>query len=105
MSWVKKPMNITKDTVEHVAKLARLELSPEEAERYTQELSKILTFMDQLNELDLSQVDVALSVDQPTVFREDIGKREFDPTSVLKNAPEEEDGFFRVPKILDETAG
>lgn len=97
-------MNITAETVEHVAKLARLELSPEDVDRYTQELSKILTFMDQLNELDLSQVDMSLAATQPVVLREDEALRVFDRDEVMKIAPSEENGFFRVPKILDESA-
>jgi aspartyl-tRNA(Asn)/glutamyl-tRNA(Gln) amidotransferase subunit C len=81
-------MTITKETVEHVAKLARLELTPDEVTRYTEDLGKILSLVEQLNELDLSQVDVALQVDE----------------ALLRNAPHEEDGFFRVPKILSDSA-
>lgn len=99
-------MTITQQTVEHVAKLARLELTPEEIEHYTQDLGKILALVEQLNEVDLSQVDVALSLNEPTVFRADQGYREFSREELLKNAPSEEDGFFRVPKILsDSSAG
>jgi aspartyl-tRNA(Asn)/glutamyl-tRNA(Gln) amidotransferase subunit C len=99
-------MTITQETVEHVAKLARLELTPDEVTRYTQDLGKILSLVEQLNEVDLSQVDLALQVDAPTVFRADEAVREFDRETLLKNAPHEEDGFFRVPKILsDNTAG
>jgi aspartyl-tRNA(Asn)/glutamyl-tRNA(Gln) amidotransferase subunit C len=99
-------MTITQQTVDHVAKLARLELTPDEVARYTQDLGKILTLVEQLNEVDLSQVDVGMSVDEPTVFRADHGIREFSREELLKNAPCEEDGFFRVPKILsDSSAG
>lgn len=98
-------MTITKETVEHVAKLARLELTPDEVERYTQDLGKILALVEQLNALDLSQVDVALNVTDPTVLRKDQGVREFSRDELLKNAPSEEDGFFRVPKILSDSAG
>ena len=98
-------MTITQETVEHVAKLARLELTPEETQRYTQDLSKILSLVEQLNELDLSDTEVGLAVDAPTVFREDKAVREFSREELLANAPHEEDGFFRVPKILGDSAG
>lgn len=99
-------MTITQETVEHVAKLARLELTPDEVERFTQDLGKILNLVEQLNEVDLSQVDTLLEVTAPTVFRADCAVREFSREELLKNAPHEEDGFFRVPKILsDNTAG
>jgi aspartyl-tRNA(Asn)/glutamyl-tRNA(Gln) amidotransferase subunit C len=98
-------MTITQETVEHVAKLARLELTPDEVERYTQDLGKILSLVEQLNEVDLSQVDMALQVNESTNFRVDQGLREFNREELMKNAPHEEDGFFRVPKILSDTAG
>ena len=95
-------MTITKDTVEHVAKLARLELTDAEVDGYTRDLAKILDMVAQLNELDLSGVEADLPVDQPTVFREDKPFRLFERDALLANAPEEEDGFFRVPRILDD---
>ena len=98
-------MTITQETVEHVAKLARLELTPEETQSYTQDLSKILSLVEQLNELELSDTEVGLAVDAPTVFREDKAVREFSREELLANAPHEEDGFFRVPKILGDSAG
>jgi aspartyl-tRNA(Asn)/glutamyl-tRNA(Gln) amidotransferase subunit C len=98
-------MTITQETVEHVAKLARLELTPDEAQRYTQDLGKIISLVDQLNEVDLSQIEVPLQSGQPTVFREDKGVREFSRDELMANATNEEDGFFRVPKILGDSAG
>ena len=98
-------MTITQETVQHVAKLARLELTPDEVQRYTQDLGKILSLVEQLNEVDLSQIELALQAEQPTVFREDKGVREFTRETLMANAPDEEDGFFRVPKILGDSAG
>jgi len=94
-------MTTTVKDVLHVAKLARLELSPEEAERYTQDLNSILGLVAQLNEADLSGLDVSLKADKEVVYREDVARREFTREALLANAPHEEDGFFRVPKILD----
>jgi len=98
-------MTITQETVEHVAKLARLELTPDEIQRYTQDLGKILSLVEQLNEVDLSQIEVGMDVNTPTNFREDKPVREFNREALMKNAPHEEDGFFRVPKILGDSAG
>lgn len=97
-------MTITQETVEHVAKLARLELTPDEVQRYTQDLGKILTLVEQLNEVDLSQIELSLQSDTPTVFREDKSAREFTREELMANAPDVEDGFFRVPKILGDNA-
>ena len=96
-------MNITRETVEHVAKLARLELNPEEIERYTQDLSRILSLADELNALNLDDIELTPSLNEPTVLRADVPVREFSREALLKNAPEEEDGCFRVPRILDES--
>lgn len=93
---------ITEETVLHVAKLARLELTSEETERYTQELSKILHLVDQLSELDLSGRHLEVQSEYPTLFRSDDTTWDFNREELLANAPQEENGFFRVPRILDE---
>jgi aspartyl-tRNA(Asn)/glutamyl-tRNA(Gln) amidotransferase subunit C len=96
-------MTIPKESVEHVAKLARLELTSDEVERYTEELSKIIGLVDELNELDLSQEELGVALDEPTVFREDQAIQWKDNDALFKNAPLAEDGFYRVPKILDDS--
>ena len=93
-------MTITSETVAHVARLARLELTPDEIQRYTHDLGNILALVEQLNEADLSGVDVAPEISEPTCFRPDKPSREFSREDLMRNAPHEEDGFFRVPKIL-----
>lgn len=91
---------ITKEQVEHVAKLARLALTDEEKELYTKQLSKILDYIDQLNEVNTEGVEpMTQPIPKVNVMREDIVRKIFDKDSVLKNAPHEEYGFFRVPKI------
>lgn len=101
-------MTITKETVEHVAKLARLELTPDEVDRYTHDLANILSLVEQLNALDLDGISLEMTPQEagqtPTVFREDVGVREFDRETLLAIAPHEEDGFYRVPRILGEAA-
>ena len=91
---------ITKQQVEHVAKLARLDLSEKEKELYTDQLSKILDYIDQLNEVKTEGVEpMTQPIPTVNVMREDIVKKQFQREEMLKNAPHEEYGFFRVPKI------
>lgn len=91
---------ITKAQVEHVAKLARLELTEEEKELYTKQLSDILDYIDQLNEVDTTGVEpMTQPIPNVNVMREDVVKRLYTRDEMLKNAPHEEHGYFRVPKI------
>ena len=91
---------ITKDQVEHVAKLARLALTEEEKELYTEQLSKILDYIDQLNEVNTEGIEpMTQPIPTVNVMREDVVKKQFTREAILKNAPHEEYGFFRVPKI------
>ena len=96
-------MEIRKEQVEHVAKLARLEVSEDEKAMFTRQLSAILTYMDQLKEVDTEGVEPTATV-LPTenVFREDAVKPSLTQERALTNAPDQADGFFRVPKILED---
>ena len=96
-------MDITQKEVEHVAKLARLELSEDEKGTFTRQLSAILTYMDQLKTLDTSDVEPTMMV-LPTenVFRDDQVRPSLPQERALANAPEQADGFFRVPRILED---
>lgn len=92
---------LTKEQVEYVAMLARLELNEEEKEKYAAELSGILAHMEQLNQLDTSQVpSTAQVLPLNNVFREDKVGPHLSNDEALQNAPESEDGSFRVPKII-----
>ena len=91
---------ITIKDVEHVAKLARLELTEDEKEMYTKQLSDVLKHVDVMNEVDTSNVEpMAHAIDFVNVMREDKVFYEQTKEELMKNAPYEEDGFFRVPKI------
>lgn len=95
-------MKITKREVEHVARLARLELTDEEKERFTRELNSILTYIDKLNELKTDEVEPTSHVIPiVNVFREDEVRPSHLREKVLANAPEEEEAFFKVPRILE----
>ena len=91
---------ITKDEVKHVAKLARLELTEEETEKYSEQLGNILTYVEQMNEVDTTGIEpMPHAIPVTNVMREDEVKYEQTKEELMKNAPYEEDGFFRVPKI------
>lgn len=95
-------MSISVNDVEHVAKLARLELSEPEKQQFTEQLNKILNFMDKLNELDTENVKPTSHVIQLSdVTREDEVRPSWPIDKVMQNAPDEEEGQFRVPAILD----
>lgn len=94
---------ISNDQVKHVANLARLALTDEEAEKMTKQLDAIITFAEQLNELDTENVEPTYHVlDMKNVLREDIPQPGLPREEVLKNAPEHQDGQFKVPSILGE---
>lgn len=91
---------ITVQDVEHVAKLARLELSEEEKEKFTKQLGDVLKYVEQMNEIDTTGVKpMAHAFDVVNVMRDDVVMHEQTKEELMANAPEEENGFFRVPKI------
>lgn len=95
-------MKITKGDVEHVAELARLVFSEEEKQSFTEQLNKILFYMEQLGELDTAGIQPTAHVlPLHNVFREDRVRESLTNEQVLTNAPDKEDGFFKVPKIID----
>ncbi len=92
---------ITKRDVEHVAMLARLELTEAEKEMFTQQLNAILEYADQLKQLDTSEIPpTAHAVPMQNVFRADEIKPGLSNEEAVAAAPEAEDGFFKVPKIV-----
>jgi aspartyl-tRNA(Asn)/glutamyl-tRNA(Gln) amidotransferase subunit C len=95
-------MKISKQEVEHVAKLARLELSEQEKEKLTDQLSNILTYVEKLNELDTAGVEPTAHVlDIDNVMREDVAGESLTQEKALANAPEKSAGHYRVPKIIE----
>ena len=91
---------ITVKDVEHVAKLARLTLTEEEKEMFTSQLGDVLKYVEQMNEVDTSDVKpMSHAIDFVNVMREDEVKYEQTKEELMKNAPDAEDGFFKVPKI------
>ncbi|MGH2566981.1 MAG: Asp-tRNA(Asn)/Glu-tRNA(Gln) amidotransferase subunit GatC [Bacteroidota bacterium] len=94
-------MAITKMDVEHIAKLARLEFTEEEKEKFTRQFNEILAYMEKLNELDTSKVKpLSHVIELGNVFRNDEVKPGLTPGQALKNAPAKTEKFFKVPKVI-----
>lgn len=86
--------------VEHVAKLARLALSEEEKSKFSKQLTDILKYVEQMNEVDTTGVEpMSSALDFSNVMREDVVKYENTREELMQNAPEREGDFFKVPKI------
>lgn len=95
-------MKITLADVEHVAKLARLELSPAEAETFTGQMDAILAYVDKLNELDTEGiVPTSHAVPMENAFREDVARPGIGVAAALANAPDRVDSFYKVPKVIE----
>jgi len=93
---------VTREDVKHIADLAKLDFSEDELEKFVDEFSKILEYVSQLRELDAEGVEPTYSISakiQP--LREDIVKPSLPKEEVLKNAPEEQYGYFKIPRIMD----
>ena len=95
-------MKISREEVQRVALLARLQFSPQEEDILTGQLDKILQYMEKLNQLDTASVEpLAHVVDIVNVFREDRVVNQPSPDTLLANAPARERDFLKVPKIIE----
>jgi aspartyl-tRNA(Asn)/glutamyl-tRNA(Gln) amidotransferase subunit C len=100
-------MALSKKDVEHVARLARLALSEEEKERYTQQLASILTYIEKMSALDTQNVPPTSHVlPLSNVWREDkvepsTSETLGSPEDILANAPEREGSLFKVKKVIE----
>ena len=92
--------------VRKVAKLSRLELTEAEVAEFTGQLSAILAYVEKMNELDTTGVEpLAHCLPIRNVLREDIVKESLGTEKTLANAPQRDEEFFKVPKILDDSSG
>ena len=95
-------MKITRQDVENVALLSRLEMTAEELEAYSGQLNAILEYVDVLNKLDTTRIEPTAHVLQlKNVMRPDEVKPSLPQELALSNAPEAEDGYFKVPKVME----
>ncbi|WP_125706320.1 Asp-tRNA(Asn)/Glu-tRNA(Gln) amidotransferase subunit GatC [Lacticaseibacillus daqingensis] len=93
---------ITKDSVAHVAELARLEFSEEELQQYTAQLDEILTMVDQLETVDTTGVPVTTqSIHLQNVMRADVAEPATATEALFKNVPTKKGTLIQVPAIID----
>lgn len=95
-------MSVDIDTVRRVARLARIAVTPEDAERMTGELNVILGFVEQLNEVDVTGVEPMTSViPMDMKKRQDVVTDGGKAADIVANAPATEENFFLVPKVVE----
>jgi aspartyl-tRNA(Asn)/glutamyl-tRNA(Gln) amidotransferase subunit C len=95
-------MKVTEQEILHVADLANLELTGQERERLAKDLNSILEYIDRLNELDTSDIPpMAQAATEGNVMRADELRECLPREAALKNAPDAQSGFFRVPKVIE----
>lgn len=94
-------MKITTEEAQKIAHLSRLSFADEDLEKMRDSMNSILTYMEELNQYDTTDVAPTVhAVEQYNVMREDVPHQSFTNEEALMNAPEKEDGYFKVPKII-----
>lgn len=97
-------MKVTEEDILHIASLSRLRIAKEEEKSYQEDLDKIISYMDILEGIDTADVQpTTYALPMQNVFREDVPKGSLPRELALSNAPEEEDGYFKVPRVLEES--
>jgi len=92
---------IVKKDLEHIAWLARLELSEEDKEKYTPRLNSVLDYFGELDKADTEGVEPSYHVlPMSNVFREDLPTRSLTQEEALSNAPRNQDGFIKAPRMM-----
>jgi len=95
-------MAISKETVEYVAHLARMELEPKELEKLSHQLKEILDFIDQLKNEDVSNIKPTSHIlPISNILRQDLPRPSLAARQALENAPQKEGNFFVVPKVIE----
>lgn len=95
-------MSVTKEDVQYVAHLARLQLSPEETESLAKDMNKILDYMATLEELDTSDIEpLEHVIELEYRLRSDKAKEPLSHEDALKNAPDADTDYFRVPRVIE----
>lgn len=95
-------MNIDEKTVEDIAHLARLEFDPQRAKELAGEMTKILGWMEKLNEVDTENIEPLIHIStEVNVLRKDEISNVLEHDAALKNAPKKDSNYFRVPKVIE----
>lgn len=96
-------MNVDDKLIDKLAKLSSLEIDDSKKESLKSELADIINFVENLNEIDVSDIEATFStIEGGTPLREDVAKQDLELSKhILNNAPKSEDGYFIVPKIIE----
>ncbi len=95
-------MTIDLKTIKHIAKLSRISLEDEKAQKLATDLSSIFEFIEKLNELNTKDVNPLTSIAETTLkFRKDEVKSKNIREKILKNSPSDNEDFFVVPKVVE----
>ncbi len=95
-------MSVSKEDVHYMAHLARLNLKEDEAEELKEDMNKILGYMETLSELDTTGVEpLNHVVEQPAILRKDEAKDPISHEDALRNAPDADSDYFRVPRVIE----
>ncbi|MDP9129520.1 MAG: Asp-tRNA(Asn)/Glu-tRNA(Gln) amidotransferase subunit GatC [Candidatus Binatota bacterium] len=95
-------MKLTRESVQRVAILARLRLTADEESDFTRQLDHILAYMDKLNEFDTANVELFNhDIDNSSALRDDKVTSQPNTDALLANAPDRDETFFKVPKIIE----
>ena len=96
-------MSVTKKDVEKIAQLARLKFNDQELDSFTDDMNRILSYVDKLDELDTENVEPLSHPNEgANVFRDDKLKKSIPTDEALKNAPDRNDKYFKVPKVIQD---
>ncbi len=92
---------IDKETINKIAHLARLKFDTETSEKMTRDLNQILEWVEKLNEIDTQAIEPLTGMSgEVNVMREDVAKDTLSHEDALKNAPNKDSNYFRVPKVM-----
>ncbi len=95
-------MSVSKDDVRYIANLARLNLKEDEIGQYQHDMNRILAYMEQLNQVDTTKVAPLEHVYEPTTaYRPDVAQPPLSHDDALKNAPDADSDYFRVPRVIE----
>ena len=96
-------MKVTEKDIQTVASLSRLKISAEESAEVMNQLDKFLNYVENLQSIDTENIQpTTYALSMQNVFREDVVKKSLDRELALSNAPLKEDGYFKVPRVLEE---
>lgn len=92
---------IDKKTISQIAKLSRIEITEDEANKYAKDLSKVLDYFDQISKIETNNIEpMTTPIENEYFWREDQASAEYSPEEMLQNAPDRAGNLFKVPPVV-----